>query len=326
MANLVATPSQAVAVSPANSADLPYPQRMSEWPHRLPPLGTLVPFEAAARHRNFTAAARELHYSQATVSRRIAELEAALGVSLFRRRRHDVEPTPEAAVLLAAVQAAFGDLGQAADDLRRQAAEPTSITVFTDIALAATVVAPTLGDFHRDHPSTRVRVVSSFEPIEATSDPFDVGLGYERGLPTSLVVEPIAGDRLFPVCSPELFETLPTTMTPDDLVDHPLLHVDYDEPAWGGWSEFISALGGHASVPDGVVFTSYQVCLDVAEQGDGIALGWERTVQPRLDAGRLVRIEGLTEERPAAINAYRHPGEQSPAVDALVASIRDRLR
>ena len=42
-------------------------------------------FEAAPRHCSFTSAAHEPNPTQPPVSRSIRELEAALGVSLFRR-------------------------------------------------------------------------------------------------------------------------------------------------------------------------------------------------------------------------------------------------
>jgi DNA-binding transcriptional LysR family regulator len=46
-----------------------------------------------ARHRNFARAAEALDLSQPALSRRIAGLEAALGVQLFNRSRQGVEPT-----------------------------------------------------------------------------------------------------------------------------------------------------------------------------------------------------------------------------------------
>jgi DNA-binding transcriptional LysR family regulator len=53
-----------------------------------------------------------------------------------------------------------------------------------------------------------------------------------------------------------------------------------------------------------VVFTSYQVSLDVAERDGGIALGWERSVRPRLEAGTLVRVPDITVPHAGRINAY----------------------
>ena len=51
----------------------------------LPPLNGLRAFEAAARHRSFTAAAAELNVTPAAVSHQVKGLEGFLGVPLFRR-------------------------------------------------------------------------------------------------------------------------------------------------------------------------------------------------------------------------------------------------
>lgn len=52
--------------------------------HQLP-LNALRAFEASARHGSFTGAASELCVSQAAVSHQVRQLEAQLGVALFRR-------------------------------------------------------------------------------------------------------------------------------------------------------------------------------------------------------------------------------------------------
>ena len=56
-------------------------------PYRIPPANALIAFESAARHANFTLAARELRTSQAAVSRQIAKLETWLSARLFERAR-----------------------------------------------------------------------------------------------------------------------------------------------------------------------------------------------------------------------------------------------
>ena len=43
---------------------------------KIPPLQTLVCFDAAARHESYTRAAQELALTQSAVSRQIAALEA----------------------------------------------------------------------------------------------------------------------------------------------------------------------------------------------------------------------------------------------------------
>lgn len=70
---------------------------MKQLKRNLPPLTSLVAFEAAARLGSFTAAAEELNVSREAVSRQIRSLETHLGVSLFERDAN---------------RAQMGDLGQ----------------------------------------------------------------------------------------------------------------------------------------------------------------------------------------------------------------------
>ena len=50
----------------------------------IPSTSVLRCFEAAAKHQSYTAAAEELNVTQGAVSRQVRELEALLGVKLFR--------------------------------------------------------------------------------------------------------------------------------------------------------------------------------------------------------------------------------------------------
>ena len=294
---------------------------------RLPPLATLVPFEAAYRLQNFTRAAEELHYSQTTVSRRIAELEADLGVTLFERQRYDVVPTPDAEVLAASVRLALGEISRTTDLLRRRTGA-SSMTIFSDLSLATSLVAPVLGDFQRANPELEIRVLSSYEPIETTNEDFDVGLQYWRSGSNPYDVEPIADDSVHPVCSPTFADRLPAELSAADLRELPLLHVAYDNKDWTDWSQFLAWFDTDSpSRTDGMTFTSYQVCLDVAERGEGVALGWSRSIQPRIDAGLLVALTDLTMPHPNVINAYLPKNRSTPPhVRAFISLLTSRLR
>ncbi len=271
----------------------------------LPPLAALVPFEAAFRHGNFTRAARELHLSQATVSRRIRELEADLGVSLFERHRYDVTPTEDAELLAASVRLSLSELSATADVIRRRGLGNDSITILTSLSLATATVAPVLGEFQQMHPDISIRVLASDDLVASTDQEFDLALGYGPSESSAFAVEFIAEEAVFPVCSPALAAQLPALPTADDLARFPLLHVDYVDPGWTTWQDFLaSSLVPESGSVKSVVFTSYQVCLDVAERDGGIALGWERSVRPRLDAGTLVRVTGITIPHAGRINAY----------------------
>jgi len=278
---------------------------MAEFDRLLPPLAALVPFESAYRLGNFTKAARELHQSQATISRRIRELEDDLGVALFDRQRHDVSPTADGDLLAASVRLSLSELSATADLIRRRALDSDSITVLTSMSLATATVAPVLGEFHRTHPDIDIRVVAASDLVASSDEDFDLALGYGPDESANFDVEFIADEAVFPVCSPALAARLPTPVTPADIAELPLLHVDYVDPGWTTWQDVLaSALVGEPRDVKSVVFTSYQVCLDVAERDGGVALGWERSVRSRLDQGTLVRIPDIVIPHAGRINAY----------------------
>jgi len=300
---------------------------MTELQRRLPPLNTLVAFEAAYRLGSFTRAADELALSQASISRRMRELEADLGVPLFERRRYDVMPTAEGEALAAAVRVALNELAGTAEKLRVHADGAENLTIFSDMSLGNALVAPCVGEFQRLNPKLKLRILSSYEPIESVREDFDIGLQYGRWAEDRFSIEPIADDAIFPVCSPELAGELPSPATPVDIAGRPLLHLADAGRKWPDWRSFLAFFRLKEPKPiEGLVFNSYQICLDVAEQGEGIALGWGRSVKDRLASGRLVRVPGLTMPLVDIINAYRRKNSNPSAIaEQFIAVLRARI-
>ena len=62
-------------------------------------LRVLTYFLTVAREENFTRAAEQLHVTQPTLSRQIADLEAELGVKLFTRSSHNIILTEDGMLL-----------------------------------------------------------------------------------------------------------------------------------------------------------------------------------------------------------------------------------
>ncbi|GII75300.1 hypothetical protein Sru01_02820 [Sphaerisporangium rufum] len=123
--------------------------------------------DAVARHGSVTAAARELHYSQPSVSHHLARLEAETGARLVQRTGRGIRLTEagrlladRAAEILGRVEAAAGELA-AHTGLRagrvRLAAFPSALGSFVPAAAARLA---------RDHPGVEVRLVDA-EPPEA---------------------------------------------------------------------------------------------------------------------------------------------------------------
>lgn len=83
--------------------------------YRMPPLGSLRAFEAAARHLSFKRAADELGVTAGAVSQHVKTLEDALDVKLFKRLARSIELTPAGKNYLPPVSTAFEIIAEATE-------------------------------------------------------------------------------------------------------------------------------------------------------------------------------------------------------------------
>lgn len=114
-------------------------------------------FTAVARLRSFSAAARELGYTQSAVSQHIAALEGDLGAVLLERR--PVAPTPVGVRLLEHAEPLLLRLDAARADIARLTAEPAARLVVGAAATApAGRLAAALAALRRRRPLLEVTV------------------------------------------------------------------------------------------------------------------------------------------------------------------------
>ncbi len=295
---------------------------------QLPPLGTLVVFEAAYRLRNFSRAGDEVALSQASVSRQIRQLETNLGIKLFDRQRHDVVPTAEGEALAATVHLTLRELAATAGRLRESSKTSKRFTIFSDISIASYIITPVLNEFQQKHPNLQLRVLSSYDPIEIVTDNIDIAFQVGDSKDERFHTEAIADDAVFPVCSPTFAASLPTPPTINEFLKLPLLHLEDLGRGWPDWQEFLASYNVENNQKiNGLTFNSYQVCLDVAERGEGIALGWARSVQSKIDEGKLVRLSDMVMQLPNSIYTYRSKlAKPNEVVEEFINTVRTHIQ
>lgn len=292
----------------------------------LPPLARLRPFEAAARLESFTRAAAELGLTQTAVSKQIAALEDELGVRLFERRNRAVFLTEEGRRFGRVVGAALADIAAEADQLRG-ARRPGGLVLHCQLCEAFYWLMPRLSRFHERHPGLEVRIVSSLAPLTQAAEPFDVAIQTTGRASGAARLAFTASDEVFPVAAPDLVTGVDLPIRPSNLSGFPLLSHRVVPQDWMDWPDWLAAVDVPAPRDARVIsFDSFPLVLQAAVAGQGIALGWQRTVAGMIGEGKLVRICAESVTRPTELSVFRgtrqgHHAETGALLDWLKAEL-----
>lgn len=259
---------------------------------RLPSLNALRAFDAAGRHLSFSRAAEDLHVSAAAVGQQVRVLEDYLGARLFLRNNRAIELTAAGQALLPGVSAAFEQLTHAVEGFyRRSARRP--LTVSIEPSFGARWLLTRLDGFREQHPGVEIRLDATVRVVDFNREAVDLAVRYGTGDYPDLRADHLFEERVFPVCSPRLIEGPHPLREPEDLRWHTLLHMDWnpDNPTWPDWEMWLRAAGvSGVDATAGIQFEhgSYELMLEAAEAGQGVALAGN-VVGDDLRAGKLVR-------------------------------------
>jgi LysR family transcriptional regulator, glycine cleavage system transcriptional activator len=256
----------------------------------IPSARGLLIFEAAARAGSFTAAAEEFNVTQPSVSRSVAQLEAAIGAKLFERGPRGLVLTSDGSELYTVVSEGVGRIGDAIQSI--QARKKTSKPVVT-LSLSSSFVAhwllPRLGEFNAAFPDVDLRFDLIAGVMRGVSDNVDLATRIVPDDDPQFHRWRLAPEIIIPVCSPSYLRTRGKLDHDGDGAGHVFLHLtDHSMHQWAKeWGNI-----ANRTVAKGIwhEFTDYAVILQAALNGEGIALGWVSVVSSALLKGTLVPV------------------------------------
>lgn len=255
------------------------------------PLNALRAFEAAGRHKSFTAAAQSLLVTQSAVSRHVIGLEDLLGIPLFERKPHQLSLTEAGRRLLPVVTRSFDRIDEALEEVRPDTSgHRRSLRVALPHTFAHQLAIPILKDFRAEHPDIAIDIDSRTVagPMERGAD---VAVIYSEPKVTDRVLDLLWMVRLTVLCHPDVAATAGAGDLRAFLSAHDLLHVRLeDRPKTYLWDMFARSAG----LPDlktdrGLVFDTAQMAAAYALSGEGLALLDPLLFQDEIATGRLVR-------------------------------------
>ncbi len=186
-------------------------------------LNALRMFVAVADAASFSAAARKLNIPKWSVSRRLSQLEAAMGVPLLHRTTRRVVLSPAGAALHERVATLIASLEQAAVESPDHLGEPQGeVRISAPNYLGSAFLADAVTKFTARYPRVHCDLYLNSQPMDFAVGGFDVAL---RAAPARMKDSSLVARPAFPiyaklVASPKYLEDSGIPHGPDDLAGH----------------------------------------------------------------------------------------------------------
>lgn len=277
-------------------------------------------FHVLIRCGSLSGAARELGLTTPAVSRRLALLEARLGVQLLNRTTRRIGLTPEGEEYLTEgkrILAAIDDLEQ---QLSRTTAEPRGLLrVNATLGFGRSHVAPVISKFCKAYPGVQVQFHLSVTPPPISADEFDVCVRFGEPPDARIVARKVAANRRLLCASPAYLARHGTPRTPSDLARHNCISIHHGEEAYGLWRLSSGRRSEAVKVPGALSTNDGDIAVAWALDGHGILMRAEWDIAKYLRSGRLRQVLENYATPPADIYAvYPQRHQKTRRVTAFV--------
>lgn len=295
-------------------------------------LNDLRIFVQAVDSGGFAAAARLTGLPKSTISKRVAELEAALGARLIHRTSRSFTLTDLGREVHDHARAAMIEAETAENIVRRRTAEPVGpVRITASVPVARFRIARVLPALLQAFPRIEPHLHVSDRFVDLVHEGFDIAVrSHVAPLPDSgLVQRRLSEERIIVVAAPSYLERRGTPRAPSDLAAHDGINAGAGAKDWRlrstDGAECVASPRARLGVDEAGMLA--QAALD----GLGVACLPQTIVAPDIAAGRLVHLlpdwhEGtitttiLTPHRRGQLPAVRAvigflvASEQSPAL------------
>jgi DNA-binding transcriptional LysR family regulator len=255
-------------------------------------LNDLALFAAVAANGGFTAAARALDTPKSRISRRVAALEARLGVRLIERSTRRFKITEIGEEVYRHARAALSEAEAVEDVVARRKAEPQGLVRVSCPLDADRLLAAALPAFLARHPLLRVQVIVSNRRVDLIEEGVDIAIRVRQRLDTDaeLQVRTLSRSGLILVASPALVAARGEPAAPAEIAGFPTL-AHLDRPGAERWT-LMKATGEAVEVlhEPRLSASTFPILRQAAIDGVGLAMLPEWSCREPIEDGRLVRI------------------------------------
>jgi DNA-binding transcriptional LysR family regulator len=295
-------------------------------------LDAMSVFAAIVDGGSLSAAGRHLGVPLATVSRKLADLEAHLKTRLITRSTRRLVLTDAGRDYLDACRQILERVDEA-----ERAASGAYAKVRGQLVIAAPIVlgrlhmVPVAADFLEQHPEIDIQLRLGDRNVHLIEEHVDVALRIGLLPDSNLIATPVGAVRRVVCASPDYLHRFGTPRTPDDLAAHRCISFDGLD-ASTAWN-FIGNDGAkrHVVIHSRLTVSTADAAIAAAALGLGLTRVLSYQVADALRDGSLVRVLADAEP-PAAPVSLIYPGQgrlpmkTRAFIDFAVGQLRQRLQ
>lgn len=165
----------------------------------------LADFTLVARHGGFGRAARAAERPKATLSRRVADLEASLGVRLFERGSHALKLTQEGRALFERTETLLTEIGEAATSIASGGDAPRGrLRISAPLLFSQMALGTLSARFALRYPEVRLEITTEDRAVDMVEEGYDLVIRVNPDSDERLIGRVLLRDRLVAVASPVL--------------------------------------------------------------------------------------------------------------------------
>lgn len=252
----------------------------------------LLAFIKVAETLNVSKSALFLNVGKSVVSKRVAQLESQLGVTLFSRSTRHIALTSAGESYLEHAKKAVAELSAGEERLRALRSEITGkIRATAPVSWGQRILAKKIPEFLRMHPGVDLELVLSDRMMDIAFERLDIAFRWSTAIHDQhdLVVKSIASIEWQIVASPQYLSMFGEPLLPGDLENHACLFY-WREPSDDWWFLTHGTEQVKVKTQGRYHVDNPEAVLEACRQGLGVALLPSYLCAKDVEGGQLVRL------------------------------------
>ncbi|MGY4494252.1 LysR family transcriptional regulator [Pseudomonas sp. TE3610] len=285
-------------------------------------------FHLLAKQGSLVATARELGVTPPAVSKRLAALEARLGVRLVNRTTRSMSLTTEGELYYAHVARILTQIDEVEQLVSSSRGTPKGLLrVNASLGFGRRHIGPALAAFYAMYPEVEIQLEISDHPLDLTTHGFDLGIRFGTLPDAALHARKIASNRRLLCASPLYLEKHGVPQSLSDLQNHNCIFIRQNESPYGVWTFSNGSRTENIKVHGALGCNDGEVALNWALEGYGLLLRAEWDIAKYVRSGRLrLVLEDHTPTRADVYAVYPQQLHLSARVRSLIDFLIERFR